>query len=183
MQPEESVPSLERGLVPQEEAVAAHPAGGLSLWASRDLCTPFSAHCPAHFPPHVTTGPCPLPATSAHCHQPGALPFLPFSCPVSCCSKARLHPECIVRSHRPFPTRVRACWDLSRPCLTATTSPGCDTWLDADALRTCFGACEFSQNGVGFVQNTELGAENLRARVGSEPSFLGAPTPGACALF
>lgn len=140
---------------------------------------PFSAHCPAHFPPHVTTGPCPLPITSAHCHQPGALPvFLPFSCPVSSCPKARLHPKCIVRSHRPFPTRVRACWDLSRPCLTAATSPGCDTWPDADARRTCFGACEFSQNGVAFVQNTEPGAENLSVRVGSEPSFLGPPHQG-----
>lgn len=67
LQPEKSVPSLERGLVPQQEAVAAHPASGLSLWASRDLCTPslLTVQLTSHLMSPLVPAPSPPPQPTA----------------------------------------------------------------------------------------------------------------------
>lgn len=156
----------------------AHPAGGFHcgppetsapLLCSLSSSLPASRHHWPLSPPHHLS---PLPPTWG----PACVLAFLLSCLLLPQSKAS--PQVHSEVSSALPTRVRACWDLSRPCLTAATSPGCDTWPDADARRTCFGACEFSQNGVAFVQNTELGAENLSVRVGSEPSFLGPPHQG-----
>lgn len=116
LQPEDSVPSLEWWPVPREKVAAAHPARPCG--PPRPLRAPLrslSSSLPSAWCHHR-----PLPPAHLLGHQPGA-------CPVSC------------SPHQGFSPRVCARWDVSRPCSTAVTSPGCDAWpwcrCSQDSLR------------------------------------------------
>lgn len=170
LQPEDSVPSLEWWPVPWEKAAAAHPARpcGPPRPLRPLLCSLSSSPLPV-----VTTGACPCSPPLPPTWGPACVLACPLSCLLS--SPSTASPRAHGKARLPFSLRVRARWDVSRPALLQRCHRDATSGPDAGALRTRFGACEFSQNALGFAQNTELGAENLSARARSKPGFLGTP--------